>query len=41
MVELHENLDILVPMDSWNPNFNDGSKSIREILISIYYVIHN
>jgi hypothetical protein len=46
IVEIHENLDILIPMDSWNPNFDNGSKKymgilVMEILILIYYVLHN
>jgi hypothetical protein len=46
MAKLHENIDILVPMDSWNPNFDNGSRKyigsfIMEIIFSIYYVIHN
>jgi hypothetical protein len=39
--KLHENLDILVSMYSWNPNFDDGSKKymgiiVMEILFPIY-----
>jgi hypothetical protein len=45
-MQLHENLKILVLMDSWRPNFNGGSKKymgilVMEILFSIYYVLHN
>jgi hypothetical protein len=44
--KLDENPDILVPMDSWSLNFDDGSKKcmgirVMEILIPIYYVLHN
>jgi hypothetical protein len=46
MAKLHENPKNLIPMDSWSPNFHDGSKKymgivVMEILIPIYYVLHN
>jgi hypothetical protein len=46
MTKLHENLDILVPMDFWSLNFDDGSMKymgilVMKILIPIYYVLHN
>jgi hypothetical protein len=46
MAELHENLNILVPMDSWNLNFDGGLKTylgifVMQTLIPIYYVLHN
>jgi hypothetical protein len=46
MTELHENPNILVPMDSWSLNFDDGFKKYMgifamEILFLIYYVLHN
>ncbi len=38
-------LDILVPMDLWSLNFDGASKNkwefVREVLIPIYYVLHN
>jgi hypothetical protein len=44
-LELHENPNILVPMNLWSPNFNNGSNKyvqifVIKILISIYYVLH-
>jgi hypothetical protein len=46
MVAFYGNLDILIPMDSWRPNFDNGSKKymgslLMEIIIVIYYVLHN
>jgi hypothetical protein len=46
MAEPHENLNILYLMDSSNPNFDDGSRSmwgffVMQILIPIYYVLHS
>jgi hypothetical protein len=46
MAELHENSNILDLMDSSNPNFDGGSRSmwqvfVMQILIPIYYVLHN
>jgi hypothetical protein len=46
MVELHENLDILVLLDSWSFNFDNRPRMymgilIMEILFPIYYVLHN
>jgi hypothetical protein len=45
-MELHENLDILVTMNSWSLNFHSGSRKymkilIIEIMFPIYYVLHN
>jgi hypothetical protein len=45
-MEPHENHDILVLMDSWNPNFDDGCKKymgilVMEIIFPIYYVLYN
>jgi len=42
----HENLNILDLMDSSNPNFDNGSRSmwgflVMQILIPIYYVLHS
>jgi hypothetical protein len=44
--ELHENSNILNLMDSLNPNFDGGSRSmwgffVMQILIPIYYVVHS
>ncbi len=44
--EPHENSNILNLMDSLNPNFDGGSRNmwgffVMQILISIYYVLHN
>jgi hypothetical protein len=44
--EPHENSNILDLMDSLNPNFDDGSKSMwgffaMQILIPLYYVLHS
>jgi hypothetical protein len=44
--EPHENSNILDLMDSLNPNFNGGSRSmwgffVMQILIQIYYVLHS
>jgi hypothetical protein len=33
MAELHENLDKLISMDSWNLNFDSGSKKYMGILV--------
>jgi hypothetical protein len=46
MVELHENRNILIPMDSWNLNFDNGFRKymgilVMELLFPIYYVLHN
>jgi hypothetical protein len=46
MMELHENPDILVPMESWSPDFNNEFKKymgifVMEIIFIIYYVLHN
>jgi hypothetical protein len=46
IMELHENPNIIVPMDSWSLNFNNGSKKymgiiVMEILFPTYYVLHN
>jgi len=46
MGTLHENFDIIVPMDSWNPNFHSGSRKnmgifVMNILFPIYYVLHD
>jgi hypothetical protein len=42
-MKLYENLDILIPMDSWSLHFDGGSKKYMEIivmenLILIYYI---
>jgi hypothetical protein len=44
--EPHENLNILDLMDSSNPNFDGGFRSmwgffVMQILIPIYYVLHS
>jgi hypothetical protein len=44
--EPHENSNILDLMDSSNPNFDGGSRSmwgffVIQILILIYYVLHS
>jgi hypothetical protein len=31
--KLHENLDILIPMDLWSPNFNGGCKKYMGIFV--------
>jgi hypothetical protein len=46
MMELHENPNILISMDSWNLNFDSGFRKymgilIMEFLFPIYYVLHN
>jgi hypothetical protein len=46
IAKLRENLNILIPMDLWNPNFDSGSTKyigilVMEILILIYFVLHN
>jgi hypothetical protein len=33
MAKLHENPDILIPMDLWNPNFDNVSKKYMGILV--------
>ncbi len=44
--EPHENSNILDLMDSLNPNFDNGSRSmcgffVVQILLPIYYVLHS
>jgi hypothetical protein len=46
MVELHENPNILILMDSWSFHFDNGSKKymgifVVEVLFWIYYIQHN
>jgi hypothetical protein len=46
MAKPHENLIILDLMDSSNPNFDSGFKSmwgffVVQILLLIYYVLHS
>jgi hypothetical protein len=47
MVELHENLDILILMDSWSFNFDDRPRMYTGILVmeiyfqfTMYYIIN-
>ncbi len=38
MAELHENPDILILMDLWSPNFNDGSGKYMRILVMKFLI---
>jgi hypothetical protein len=33
IAKLHENLDIVILMNSWSPNFDDGSKNYMGIFV--------